>query len=377
MNTRVVKLKRQPEDFQVEELTAFAASGGPFALYRLTKRSLGTPEAIDAIVRRWDIARARISFGGLKDRHALTTQHVTIDRGPRRALRQSGFDLAYVGQAGRPFAPRDISANRFSIVMRDLSKEALARAESALADPAIPNYFDDQRFGSLGESGEYIGRAWCEERYERALWLALAEPNEHDRPDDRERKRILREKWGDWPACKAALDRSHVRSIVSFLADRPGDFKGALGRTRKEMRSLWLAAFQSFLWNRLLSDLVRESCRDAVPVELKSGTVLFPGSGGLPEIALPLPSARLKTADARLERVLAAEGIALRQLRIQHPKDSFFSKGERASLVRPAGLTHASGADELYPGRRKLSLRFDLPRGSYATILVKRLTANG
>ena len=35
----------------------------------------------------------------------------------------------------------------------------------------IIGYFDDQRFGSVGESGEFIGRAWCLGNYERALWL--------------------------------------------------------------------------------------------------------------------------------------------------------------------------------------------------------------
>ena len=43
--------------------------------------------------------------------------------------------------------------------------------------------------------------------------------------------------------------------------------------------------------------------------------------------------------------------------------------------VRPAGLEHTAAADDLNRGRQKLTLRFDLPRGSYATMLVKRVTA--
>ena len=62
-----MKLKRLPEDFQVEELTAFAPGPtGEFALYRLTKRGLGTPETIQAITRRWQVAIrvSRRRFGG-------------------------------------------------------------------------------------------------------------------------------------------------------------------------------------------------------------------------------------------------------------------------------------------------------------------------
>lgn len=89
---------------------------------------------------------------------------------------------------------------------------------------------------------------------------------------------------------------------------------------------------------------------------------------------IPFPSARAKIDDpamkARMERALGDE---LRKMRIRHPKDSFFSRGERPALVMPAELSHESADDELYPPHRKLTLRFDLPRGSYATILVKRL----
>jgi tRNA pseudouridine13 synthase len=92
---------------------------------------------------------------------------------------------------------------------------------------------------------------------------------------------------------------------------------------------------------------------------------------------LPLPSARLRLDDNRLkpiyDRILAAEGLELRQVRVKYPRDSFFSKGLRPATVRPDALTHSAAPDELYPSRQKLTLRFALPRGSYATILVKRI----
>jgi tRNA pseudouridine13 synthase len=73
------------------------------------------------------------------------------------------------------------------------------------------------------------------------------------------------------------------------------------------------------------------------------------------------------------DQVLAAEGMELRQVRVKYPRDSFFSKGERAATFRPGDFRHEWAADDLYEGRRKLSLSFTLPRGSYATILVKRI----
>jgi tRNA pseudouridine13 synthase len=92
---------------------------------------------------------------------------------------------------------------------------------------------------------------------------------------------------------------------------------------------------------------------------------------------LPLPSARIPHHEGPLrpllDRVVAEAGLSLRDLRIKYPRDSFFSKGDRAALFQPGDLRWESDTDDLYAGRQKLTLRFDLPRGSYATILVKRL----
>ncbi len=231
-----MKLRRLPDDFDVEELAEAVPGDGPFALYRLTKRSLGTPEAVQAVLQRWKLPPASISYGGLKDRHAVTRQYLTIRGGPHRGLEQEHLRLDYLGQTAHPFGSPDIAGNRFTIVLRNLTAAELAQAQGRLShvqSHGVPNYFDDQRFGSLGKSGEFVARPWCLGDYERALWLALAEENPHDRPDDREEKRILRDHWGRWEECQALLPSSRGRSaaaIVAHLAARPTDYRGALAR---------------------------------------------------------------------------------------------------------------------------------------------------
>jgi tRNA pseudouridine13 synthase len=387
-----MKLKCVPEDFQVDEQLSLQPSGGRFAFYELTKTSLGTPEAVDAVVERWNLSRRQVGFAGLKDRHALTRQFVTIENGPRQDLRQTSFQLAYRGQVPRPVQARDIEANRFTIVMRDLSPAALTTAQQAIGEVStsgVANYFDEQRFGSLGDSGEFIGKPWCLANYERALWLALAEPNVHDRPMDRDQKRILRDYWGRWLDCKNRLGRSHRRSIVTFLADKPTDFKRALALVRQDLRSIWLAAFQSDLWNRMLTGLIRRACRPEQIVEYEIGprkVCFFRKLDGaqqqyLDTFQLPLPSARTRwtegVARELAEQVLTEEGMEPRELRVKYPRDSFFSKGDRAAVFRPSEVGSEVAADELYPSKQKLTLKFLLPRGAYATIVVKRITGIG
>jgi tRNA pseudouridine13 synthase len=385
-----VKVKRQPEDFRVEELTDVVPQrSGLFALYRLTKRGVGTPEAVESLLRRWKMPRQRVSYGGLKDKHAVTVQHLTIQRGPARDLKQSNVDLKYLGQTARAFGPTDIRANRFGIVLRSMTEESVARAlrdAPLAARDGVPNYFDDQRFGSVGESGDFIGATWIKGDYERCLWLAFAEPNPFDRADEKREKQVLRDHWGRWTECKAQLGRSHRRSIVTFLDDRPGDFRGAWARVNVDLRRLYLSAFQSELWNRLLAACLREQlpAENLVDVGLKTQSVPFyrelndEARAQLQALELPLPAARQKLEPGPIrdlaERCLGEAGLEWRELRVKYPRDSFFSKGWRRAVVVPENLSAKAEPDDLDPSRSKVLLDFTLPRGAYATILVKRLT---
>src|SRR5262245_21737435 len=216
-----MKLKQQPEDFQVEELTDVAPSAeGPFALYRLTKTGWTTTDAVAAVRRRWGLDRGRVSYGGLKDRHAHTVQYLTVFRGPRRQLTHHTVRVEYLGQVAAPYTSHDIRANSFRLTLRAMTAEDISTAETALEEvrrDGVPNYFDDQRFGSVTGGGDFVARALVQGRYEDALRLALAAPYAHDRADAKKEKAVLRACWGDWVVCKDRLPRGHARSLVDYL----------------------------------------------------------------------------------------------------------------------------------------------------------------
>jgi tRNA pseudouridine13 synthase len=387
-----MKLKQQPEDFRVEELTAAAAGdAGEFALYRLDKTGWTTPDALAAVRRRWEIDLRRLSYGGLKDRHAVTSQHLTIFRGPKRNLAHERIAVTYLGQRTEPFTAHDIAANRFTIALRSMSDTGVSQAVAALAEVescGLPNYFDDQRFGSVGDPPTFIAKEMVLGRFEEALKLALAAPYEFDRREAKREKATLRTLWGDWPALKAKLPRGHARSLVDYLVTHPTDFKGAVARLRPDLQGLYLSAYQSHLWNRMLATWLTRvlGTESLAAVDLKLDRVPVPvrvpddKRSDWEALALPLPSSRVKPVAGALwsevaEEVLKAEGLTLGELRIRGLEKPFFSKGDRAGCVRPANLTHATDTDELNPGKQKLTLTFDLPRGSYATMLVKRVTS--
>jgi tRNA pseudouridine13 synthase len=94
---------------------------------------------------------------------------------------------------------------------------------------------------------------------------------------------------------------------------------------------------------------------------------------------LPLPASRTSLPPEGPIRelalaVVAEMGLTWEDLRVKGLKDVFFSKGDRPALFFPSEPDHEVAFDDLYPGRSKVTLRFDLPKGAYATLVVKRVT---
>ena len=80
-----------------------AAAGTRFTGSR--SADLGTLEAVDLICRRWNLAGRRVSYGGLKDRHALTIQYLTIFDGPSASIDNPALLARAPGKARSSLSP--------------------------------------------------------------------------------------------------------------------------------------------------------------------------------------------------------------------------------------------------------------------------------
>ena len=198
---------------------------------------------------------------------------------------------------------------------------------------------------------------------------------------------MLQAHWGDWTTCQEQLPRGHAQTD-RLSSHPPGRLPRRPGPAAAGIRGLYLSAYQSYLWNRMLARWLNKHCRpeQLVPISLRLGEVpmhhdLDPAQQhDLATLTLPLPSARTKLdpSDPRLalvEEVLNEEGLQLQQMRIKGIREMFFSRGERPALCMPENLKHETAPDDRHSGKQKLLLAFDLPRGSYATLIVKRITA--
>jgi tRNA pseudouridine13 synthase len=149
------RLRATPEDFIVEELLGFPASGaGPHALLSVRKRGANTEWVARELARAAGCKPFEVGFAGLKDRNAVCTQFYTVPRGKRAAeefvgLAGDGFEVLSAAPHQRKLPRGALQGNRFSIMVRNLECDATPLREriETIAMTGIPNYFGPQRFG--------------------------------------------------------------------------------------------------------------------------------------------------------------------------------------------------------------------------------------
>jgi tRNA pseudouridine13 synthase len=382
-----MRYKAQPEDFTVEEQIRLpGASGGSFAVYRVCKRGVTTLRVQAHMARALGVGQSAVVFPALKDKDAVAVQHAAVrSTGPAR-LTGDGFEAEFVGRSPRPLTPADIVANRFTIVLRDLSAEETAWIPERLSQVThigLPNYFDQQRFGSLVPGEEHIGKRILQRDAEGALRAYLTQPFVGDPPRVRAFKAFAADHWRDWDALFEAAPRpSNFRSVLTYLRDHPAEFRRALNLITRRLLSLYLAAYQSLLWNRVAGRYLAVRLGEAAAYVEIAGEQQ-PLYRELPvhldrELAIALPQHRAVYTDPELEniiaQVLAEEGLALHDLKARILKKAYLPKGGRTLLLFPQQISASPPEpDDLFPGRQEMTLSFTLPRGSYATLVIKAL----
>jgi tRNA pseudouridine13 synthase len=328
----------------------------------------------------------------MKDRHGSTEQLISV-RGLAASagagLREKNFTLGFEGWSDEAVSARSVRGNRFEIVLRDLTPSEADRAcrnASIVAADGFPNYYDEQRFGSARHGAGFMGREIFLGRRERALRLWFT-PSKHDDRRTRALKRCVLESWGQWEKCRELGFGQYAR-VLGYLAGHRQAWHRALSLLDRRFIVFVLNAYQSFLFNEVLAGWLAK----AAPIEgfsLKSlrysqGTFqlygrLPPGaSERLRRARLPVPGHDTVVEDpgaaSVLREVLAREGIRLSDLRVRQMSGISVGGVERFAVAVPSDFAAEEPAeDELYPGRRRMTLRFFLPRGSYATLVIKRL----
>jgi tRNA pseudouridine13 synthase len=154
-------LRARQEDFVVDEEPAYLPSGaGDHVFVRIEKRGLATPVAVAQLARALGVRDRDIGVAGMKDRHAVTTQWLSLPPPitPEAALAVALDHIRVLEAVRHPHKLRTghVRANRFRLRVREVGPDAadLARAilERLALAPGTPNWFGEQRFGRDGDN---------------------------------------------------------------------------------------------------------------------------------------------------------------------------------------------------------------------------------
>jgi len=392
-----MRIKTIPDDFYVqEEIDLALRDRGPWAVYRVRKVGVTTLDVQTRLASQLGLGRNRVVFPALKDRDAIAVQYATLPAGLPERVEGAGFAAQRVGYRLRPLAPADLRGNAFSLVLRDMEAPEASRVSRRLEELArygLPNYFDDQRFGSLPAQGEPIGKAVLRRDASAALKAYLTQPFVGDPRVVQDFKRRASALWPDahatpdWRALfQAAPKPSNFRSVLTYLVDHPADHRKALNLIPQRLLSIYLSAYQSLLWDLIAACYLARVCAEreaptcivriagrAMPVHLVLDESTLAELAAT-RVALPEHRARFRSPLVAeiAQQVLHEEGLRLDDLKARILQKAYLPRGERPVLLFPASIQVGSPApDDRYVGRCAMAVGFSLPPGSYATLVLK------
>ncbi len=383
-------IKADYTDFVVEELPLYPADGaGTHTFFLLEKAGLSTTQAAYDVAAALGVHRRAIGFAGQKDARAVTRQWMSvehIDPALVLALDRPRIRVLEATRHGNKLRIGHLKGNRFQIRVRSTAPERLPEVENALAELArrgVPNYFGVQRFGYRGDTWR-IGRALVCGAPDEALDLILGQPGEVDSGRTLRARELYAQ--GQYLDAAAAWPRMfHVeRRALKALARMGGKKTKALATIDRRQRDFFVSAYQSHLFNQLVATRLAHGLDRLWDGDLAwlhaSGAVFHVADAAVEQPRAdrfdisptgPLFGRRMTRPTGKADEAELAVFTAERLPADAFDRPPYRAHGGRRPLRYPLGETAVSlGADDR---GAYLELRFVLPRGCYATALLREL----
>lgn len=404
------RIRERAADFRVREIEAFDSQpveadpdAYPHLVVRATLSGWDTNDFAARLSDALGISRERISWAGTKDKRAVTTQLVTVSKvEPADLPAIEGADLAVVGRAGRAIAFGDLAGNAFEIVVRD--PEAPERA-GAITDRlrefgggrvGVPNYFGQQRFGSLRPVTHRVGLEIARGDLRGAVMAYLGNPRAAE-PEDTQNAREYIQETEDWQGAldrfprRLGYERAMLHRLVETGANGEDDFRVALEAVPANLQRLFVNAAQSYVFNRIISERLDRG----LPFDraVAGDVVCFAETDAPEDLARPDPDRtqrvtedRVETIDRHVERGRAFVTAPLvgTETDLADGEPGEIERSVLADLdLAPAdfdlsGEFHSTGTrrailltTDLTIERDPLAFSFSLPSGAYATVLLR------
>ncbi|WOF16493.1 tRNA pseudouridine(13) synthase TruD [Methanoplanus sp. FWC-SCC4] len=387
-------LRETPEDFRVGELFRdVKLTGGPHLICELEKTNWELQRAVKEITKRLGISHKRIGWGGTKDKRAVTTQLISIYGIKAEDLEDfhlKDINLKPLGYANSQLSLGDLEGNNFDIWIRDCDGPDIAgNLESCVktAQTGLPNYYGIQRFGVTRPVSHLVGIEMLKGNYKEAVFRYVGFPCD----DEHEETKTARQAFEDNQDPKETLSLMPVylryeRAMLHHLVEQPEDYKGALMVIPPKLLSMFVSAYQSYLFNRVLSKRIENS--DNISEPETGDRLIFPD--GKEDI---VTEKNIRTAKVHMKRGRCSLSIYMpgsEDYEIIGEMDRYAKEIMEETGITKKGFSEVTelvgarfkGASRAISMRTEIdykisenniNLKFTLPPGHYATTVCREI----
>lgn len=267
-----VFLKMFPQDFIVEEIdtennlhsannSALKKVGsGRYCSATLVKCGMSTLEVVHDIAHRLNIENKNISYAGIKDKKAITSQKIVLPIQYKEALsgiESDNYFIKDVHDTLQPLSPGNLKANQFTILLRTKEKVDIHTQVEKIEKKGFKNFYYLQRFGSPRLLSQKYGYLMVKGRYDKVIESVLFEKGIFEIDYFVELRENAKKQAPDWVAVKEGfkdfptiLKTEH--RLLDALIENDGDAVKSLC-VIKDQTQMWVYAFASLLFNNLAS----------------------------------------------------------------------------------------------------------------------------
>ena len=381
-----------------------------YLLCVLVKRNWDTFIALRNVAQELGVNPMQIQIAGIKDAKAVTAQHVTIEDaaiGDVQKLCLKDIEVRPIGYLRTELSAYYLLGNSFHVRIKNVKhpktvveRRIAGTMEELHALGGIPNFFGHQRFGTTRSITHLVGKGFIKGNLKRAAMLFLTKSSPYEHPSSRQARKELHATQDFKQALKSYPKQlRYERMMLKSLAEKPRDFAGAFKRLPTKLLELFIQAYQSYLFNRFLSERIKDGF--SLNVAEVGNYVINVEKSGMPfstmhrtassenlaeingavlngkvRLAIPLIGFKQHTSQGvqgEIEsRILEEEGVSPRDFKVSAMWEIGSRGGLRAITAPLLGFTlNDVSEDTADLQNRTIKLDFTLYKGSYATIVLR------
>ncbi len=401
------KLRSITNDFVVEEIFQFPVEkkDGEFVIAEVLSKNWETHTLVKALSKKLYISRKRIGFAGTKDKRSYSKQLMSfqnISTDELSNIKINDVEINNIYRSDKPIKIGKLYGNRFEIIIRNLDKNITSKNIQNTVlhldkQGGFPNFYGIQRFGVIRPITHLIGKYIIEGDFKKAAMAYIANPMNGE-SEETYKLRLELEHTLDYSKALHSYPKylNFEKAILNKLAANPDDFVSALKELPKNLLTMFINAYQSYIFNKILSKRISKKIPlnkaiigDIIlPVRQSSENknVIYVTKSNIEKVNKQVSREKAfvsgllvgynpnfsKGEMGEIEhRIIEDEKIDYRDFVI--PEIPFISSSgsRRALLAKINNLEWKLDIDDINKDKQALSINFELKKGCYATSFLR------